>query len=247
MIGSINIVMPYYENKFMLMLQLATWESYPQSLKDKVRYVIVDDGSQNYPASEIIGSIDLPIKLLRVKKDIPWNQHGARNLGMKFAPGWSFLTDMDMVLTTENLEKVLQLPDRKGNFYTLDRLKMPDKEDKKYHCNSHVIHHDLFWKVNGYNTNYCGSYGGDGPFVRDLERQGGTRVHVHDIKAHWYGRSYLTDAGTNNYERTGFYKEEYRRRLSNPELARGWNPINFDWEEVKRQNMNKEGQNGTCD
>lgn len=237
-LNKVTIALPYYENKTMLQLQLATWQAYPEELKKRIKIILVDDGSQEFPARDVIGKTDLPLQLFRVKEDIPWNQHGARNLAMKqLGKEWAFLTDMDLVLTTDNLAKMLELPVFSTQHYTFERLKMPDKEAYKYHPNTFLVHSGIYWKINGYDTHYCGTYGGDGPFKRDLEKIT-ARMHVTNISLNYYPRGYIKDSGTNNYERQGPYKEEYRRRLAVRGSNQHWDPVPFAWEEVPLEGMN---------
>lgn len=225
--------MPYYDNEAMLICHIATWQSYPKHIRDIMRFIIVDDGSPNKPAKEAIGKTDLNLKLFRVDLDIPWNQHGARNLGMKHVDtNWAFMTDMDAVLTTDNLQKLLELDKDPNKTYTVERLKMPDKETYKYHPNTFLMTKETFWKVNGYDTNYCGTYGGDGIFKRDIEKVS-TIKHLDNVFIHYYPRGYFRDSGTNTLERTGFFKDQYRKLLNSRDLRKGWDPVPFPWHEVE--------------
>src|SRR4051812_27854987 len=106
----LSFVMPYYDNPVMLAHQYSVWASYPERLKKRIEIVIVDDGSQSEPASNVLRIDNLPsLSIYRVLIDKPWNQHGARNLGAKLAEGpWLFLTDMDHVLPSESLEHLLE-------------------------------------------------------------------------------------------------------------------------------------------
>jgi len=73
---------------------LAKYQSYDASLLDRVHFVIVDDGS---PVGYEIPKFNLNITWLKIDADIPWNQAGARNLGMIYARSDKvFLTDIDI-------------------------------------------------------------------------------------------------------------------------------------------------------
>jgi glycosyltransferase involved in cell wall biosynthesis len=87
---------------------LASWfESYlaqPESDRKHVEVMVVDD--HGTPHAELP---DIPgISLLRVDRDIPWNQGGARNLGVMEAKGpIVLLLDPDMTLPEGMLGKFL--------------------------------------------------------------------------------------------------------------------------------------------
>ena len=82
---TVRMIYPYYENPKMLERQVENWNRYAGELRGALRIILVDDGSTKYPAEPIFKHCKMPKKLYRVKEDIPWNQHGARNLGAKVA------------------------------------------------------------------------------------------------------------------------------------------------------------------
>lgn len=114
----LSLVMPYYMNPRMLAWHLRTWRyEWSAYLKDNVEVVIVDDGSPEETAEEVLksrssvfaGSAEQPfnagnaavvptrkdgraeerdlVRLYRVLEDRLWHQHGARNLGAHVAQG----------------------------------------------------------------------------------------------------------------------------------------------------------------
>src|SRR6185369_156528 len=93
----LSLVIPYYENPGMLAVQYQTWANYPTDLKSRMEIVLIDDGSPTRPAIDVARPEELPpLRIFRVLKDLPWHQHGARNLGAHVAIGkWLLMTDMD--------------------------------------------------------------------------------------------------------------------------------------------------------
>jgi hypothetical protein len=91
----ITLVMAYYENPTMLQVHLKNWkETYPDDVKARMRVIIVDDGSPRNPAVNQVRSFALregdlgrfhAFEIYRIDTNIPWNQDGARNLGMMVA------------------------------------------------------------------------------------------------------------------------------------------------------------------
>jgi hypothetical protein len=68
--------------------------------------VLVDDGSPE-PAV-VAADCFLNLTLVRVKENIPWNQHGVRNLGLKLAEGyWVIASDIDHLFPAEGLRHPL--------------------------------------------------------------------------------------------------------------------------------------------
>lgn len=234
--SDLTLIYPYYDNGEMLKIQYEHWDSYSSSVKTRLDIILIDDGSQKKQAINFLPKEhDFKLRLYRVKENIPWNQHGCRNLGMKETnTDWNLLTDMDMVVPEETILDCLNYRKTPREFYTFERVKMPHKEPYKYHCNSLMIHSETYWKIGGYDEDYCGTYGGDGPFARLLQKHA-QRVHLPNSELFYYPRGYLADAGTNEWERTGKYKKAYRDRWDK-KRAKGdekpKNPVRFEWERV---------------
>lgn len=232
----LSIIYPYYENPSMLSIQLAHWQSYPAELKEKCRFIVVDDGSPRNPAKDIIGSKPgLNLNLYRVQENIPWNQHGARNLGASQTKDkWLFVGDMDLVLDAENCQKIFNEDLSDTSIYRFSRVKMPDWEPYKHHCNTWLIRKDQYWEFGGYDEDYCGTYGGDGPFARALEAKYNPVIFP-KICLKYYGRSYIKDSGTNDFDRDGALRQKYHdigRRKKDTGDTKARNPIRFPWEQI---------------
>ncbi|MDA3967804.1 hypothetical protein [Helicobacter sp. WB40] len=61
---------------------LRDYEKYNKDILDVVLFIVIDDGS---PVSYEIPQFDLNLHWIRINEDIPWNQSGARNLGVVYA------------------------------------------------------------------------------------------------------------------------------------------------------------------
>jgi hypothetical protein len=86
----------------------------------------------------------------------------------------------------------------------------------------------------GYDEDYCGTYGGDLPFLHQLERIA-PRIHLEDIKLLGYLPDAIEDACTTDYSRTGKYRDDYlklyrRKQLSGDQRAK--HPLRFSWERI---------------
>lgn len=235
-INEITIVMAYYENAMMLHRQLEEWKNYPFPFKQYLRAIIVDDGSQDEPAwNNMVVDPGFPIRLFRIKQDIPWNQNGARNLGMHHANGWCLLTDMDHLLPSACVGSVVNMKLKRDFAYRPLRT-LVDGSDYKRHPNTYLIHRDLYWDIGGFDESFAGYYGSDSTFRKRL--LGVTQaVDTEAFHVVLYGRDDIPDASTDP-ERYGRKGTEYHVS-ANPILAQRKQlcptpiqPLNFEWEEL---------------
>jgi hypothetical protein len=204
-IEHITLIMPYYINPGMLHHQYEVWAAYPQHIKDRIDIILVDDGSPIHPAIDIPRPEGLPaLSIYRVDVDIPWNQHGARNLGARMAKDedWLLLTDMDHVVPAETLENLFALTPKKPCVYTFHRLDAPDMKptcrpdgSHKPHPNSFAMTKETYWEAGGYDEDFCGMYGTDGLFRSRLYKRF-PQKHMESLTIVRYGREVISDAST---------------------------------------------------
>jgi glycosyltransferase involved in cell wall biosynthesis len=160
----LTLIYPYYNNKTCWERQLELWTQLPQELARRIEYLLVDDGS---PEPAIVPP-DCPINLtlVRIKEDIPWNQPGARNLGLKLAEGeWAVASDIDHLFPADGLSQVLSMSKDPGSMYFFGR-KGEDGSAKQPHPNSFLVHRKTFWTVGGYDEDFCGHHGKDDIILR---------------------------------------------------------------------------------
>lgn len=199
----LSICMPYYCNPSMLAHQYSVWAGYDNGLKSQIQIVLVDDGS---PAGQ--AAIDVPrlgnlptFRIYRVLEDRPWHQHGARNLAANEAIGeWLFMTDMDHVLPSESLAKLLNrlTEDRVYGFHRVDAPKMQPKllNGRHHpHQNTFAVKRERYWAAGGYDEDFCGMYGTDGYFLRKLLK-GQDVAHLPDVSVIRFPREVIHDAST---------------------------------------------------
>lgn len=243
MMSHLTLVMPYYKNPSMLALHYETWRRFPDSLKSAMDVVIVDDGSPVERADYVPIPPDVPnVSIYRVMEDRPWHQHGARNLGAHVARGpWLLLTDMDHLLTEINLRNLL-LFDNERVYYTLNRLDAPhlkptlDKDGMpKPHPNSFVMTKKLYWKVGGYDEDYCGIYGTDGLFRSRLNKTA-PKIHLPTVSLIRYPRDVVHDASTRYVLRKEGRDFMAKRSVATRKAMEGRADkivtLNFPWERI---------------
>lgn len=237
MTRALTIVMPFYKNGGMLKVHQAAWARYPDAIRERMTVIIVDDGSPTNAAIDAVTpGFDYDLQIYRVLIDKPWNQNGARNLGMHVAPeGWILSTDFDHLLEPNQAEQLLATKVRTGNYYIPRRRIMPTGETYKPHPNSYYLERSMYWAVGGMDEDFCGWYGSDSTFRRGISEYG-RRVELKNVSLLLHGRDTIPDASTTDFGRKG---TEYHS-ANNPDLIakrkkghyRPTNPIRFPWERV---------------
>jgi hypothetical protein len=246
-LGVLTLIAPYYENPSMLALQMVSWAGWADKRKQRLRVIIIDDGSPNYPAVEVERPDGLPsLQIYRVLEDIPWHQHGARNLGAHVCEGgWMLMTDMDHMLTEECARALFKRADNgqldDGTVYTMARVEadtgLPTLDQhgrEKPHPNSFVLTRDLYWRIGGYDEDWCGVYGTDSLF-RERAFRIGKRGHI-DCPLTRYWRDIIPDASTNGLPRKEGRDPGAKARILAGKRARGEQDtvktLQFEWERV---------------
>lgn len=241
----LTLVLPYYKNPGMLTVQFANWLGWADKRKDRIAVILVDDGSPE-PATDVPRPEGLPaLSIYRVTEDRPWHQHAARNLGAHVAEdGWLLLTDMDHVLTDDAARLILKRLD-KGELddrciYMLDRIEADTGEPTrnehgrpKPHPNSFVLTRELYWRIGGYDEDFCGVYGTDGLF-KDRAFRIGRKAHL-NVPLVRYWRDLVPDASTNAPRKEG-REPGVKDRIAREKAERGEanvvKVLQFPWERV---------------
>ncbi len=242
----LSLCLPFYRNSGMLAEQYRHWSAYPEAVKAQIEVVLVDDGSPE-AAMEVPRPEGLPpLRIFRVLKDIPWHQHGARNLAAHHAQGeWLLLTDMDHVLPADSLVKLLaRLQQSKNEVYRFKRLDAPklrptvDAQGRaKLHVNTFAIRKETFWQIGGYDED-CVGYGTDGYFRHRLEAVI-PFTYLQDVPIVRYPREVIADASTRPdtpmdpklFRDRGRRSLETRTRLSAKAKSKaGPTVLAFEWE-----------------
>lgn len=256
MSATVSVIIPYYRNPQMLAKHLDNWQRYSGAVRATMQLIIVDDGSPE-SAEPVVRTFLATgkrqftmLELYRIKKDIPWNRGGARNLG-SFVAGtpWLLHVDIDHVLPPEPaaflIELLPKLPrDRWFRFpryrvgaadETRNKDEIP-REQKfgriKPHIDSYLIWKDLYWRTGGYDEDYSGCLGGGSPFLKRLESFVKPSIFADIINLHVHTRDSVPDASDNTLSRD---KDEYMRRRKKKELSKHTtptNPLRFEWERI---------------
>lgn len=242
----LTLAMPYYLNKVMLALQYQGWAAWPEKYKRRLKVILVDDGSPE-PAIDVPRPEGLPdLQIYRVLEDRPWHQHAARNLGAQVASeGWLLLTDMDHVLSAEAGRSLFKAMDKDkldpASIYMLDRVEADTGEpttnwagQPKPHPNSFLLTRALYWKIGGYDEDYCGIYGTDGLFKLRAFTVAYRRHLPIPLTRYW--RDIVPDASTTTLARKEGRDPGAKVRVAREKAERGEADVvkvlQFPWERV---------------
>ena len=157
--NEITIITTYYNNKSHLENFIKRFIEL-RNLYSSFKFIVVDDGSMINPAIDIFNQFTdhQNMSLYRVTKDLGFNSHGARNLGMTVSTtDWNLLTDSDIDLPVYNIE----------NFLEED---LNEKDIYSFTMNSILIHKKTFFSCKGYDEEFVNFHYGDRFFLDYLEK-----------------------------------------------------------------------------
>jgi glycosyltransferase involved in cell wall biosynthesis len=238
-----SLILPYYNQPSMLAKQIETAEQYPEGIET----IIIDDGSQTYPASDYLGwTDDANISAYQIHQDIPWNLEGARNLGATVAANdWMIMTDIDHVLPVESALNLINFTPDINKWYRFPRYRIGaadstrNKDDLpreakhgkiKTHVNTYLITKAMYWSIGGCDEDYAGVIGGEAPFLSQLKKLYGEATMLPDsICMHVYTRDAVKDANITTLDRdTSKYAELRSHKGDVPAV----NPLRFTWSQI---------------
>jgi glycosyltransferase involved in cell wall biosynthesis len=244
MTPTLSIVMATYGQPLMMAKQVETWDSYSPEVHRALQVIVVDDCGT--PPFTCEGEKPYDLQIYRVIKDIPWNQMGARNLGMrKAAAKWRAMLDPDMVISPTIMAKIFaRIPSfRAGHLYRVWLMHMPEN-DKPFDFgspNSYIVNASDFWNAGGYNEDFAGNKGySDVVLHRTLCHMCST----HNCKDLWYDfypQRMFADAAVSTLDRSvknnhpKFVKAvNFASRNGWGMYAKGVGPhVRFPWEQVR--------------
>jgi hypothetical protein len=226
-----TLILPYYENPRFLRQQIGWWDTYPQTLKSAIAAIIVDDGSPNAPALDVINESSrgvYSIACYRIGVDIRWNWLAARNIGAHHAKdGWLLLTDIDHVLPASTAESLIYGKHDPSVVYAFSRIEHTG-EPVAPHSASFFMTKQMFWKIGGYDETLSGFYGTDGDYRRRLAQHAKIQILTDRLIRH----EYQGDSSTTAYLRK--QPEDAAVKALVAKRGKGWTPkvLSFPYEQV---------------
>jgi len=238
----ITLITTYFEDPYRLKNYLEN--EFNEDIFDQ--FIIIDDGSPNTPAEPICRMYpEKNLKLFRVKEDIGFNSHGARNLAMKHVETeWALMIDIDRKGIREVapvLERYVKSAEENEYFNFI----IEDTGETTH--NDYCVKTDSWWRSGGYDEEFVNWHFGDRlfidrlnsylkpttiPFKINLTRAARTTRFREDC-----GKTTYPDDNTiihpildENTRKNLIDKVGYRN--DNPELWIRDNIIQFEWERL---------------
>jgi hypothetical protein len=156
-----------------IMNLLQRYARYDAKVLDRIQFVIVDDGS---PLEYEIPDLNLNITWLKITDQIPWNQAGARNLGVVYAKSDKILlVDIDHEFPEKTLSHMIARRECGRNAYRIWRSDPHTGKIKKKHPNTYLLSRARFLRFYGYDEEFSGHYGAEDYRFVKLQKYYGTR------------------------------------------------------------------------
>lgn len=199
---SITLILPYYMNPGMFRHQQRVWREYSDDVRARLHVVVVDDGSPQTPAADVVEPTGVAsFRLYRTLVDVRWNWLFCRNLGVHVATtDWVLLTDIDHVVPEQTLRALMTEALEAKTAYRFSRVDAPHLVPYKPHPNSWFLTRSLFDRIGGYDERFSGFYGTDSEFRERVHRAARAVVLRSDVLIR-YPREVLPDASTTTYGR----------------------------------------------
>jgi hypothetical protein len=241
----LTLVVAVYGQPLMLAHQLAAIRGYGPTINQHLNLIVVDDCGD--PPADL-GDIAKHVKsaqLFRVTEDIPWNQPGARNLGMHHASGWCLMLDPDMVIDGPTMVRMMHAASKLERRQVL-KFALRHVDSGKLDMaspNTWLLHRDDFFEVGGYVEHYAGAKGWSDCTLQDVLRST-YKVRLRpDLQAHFHSTASVPDAMVTCLDRsTSTNKKKRLKDVAKAKAMGGWvrwakarvnaPRLNFPWVQV---------------
>lgn len=222
--------MAVYGQPKMLARQLQEFRTYQSDIRDKLRLIIVDDHGDPAVTREVGELFNTLVKttVVRIDTNIPWNQPGARNLGMRLAEtDWCLMLDPDMVVPADMLFRMMAAANsmQRGELvkFGLKHVNEPKRDVDMSSPNTYLIHREDFWDVGGYDEAFAGHKGWSDVQLLDI-LNACYRIHKRpDLHALFYSTNQIADAAVTSLDRSTRHNRALRlKRVGQAKKAGGW-------------------------
>lgn len=242
----LSVISAFYFNQKSadpLYSMLETYSGYSHQIRKSIQFVLIDDCS----TIPVKLPTDLPLnyQLLRVQQDIPWNNGGARNLGVVHArTSKILLTDIEQIFPEKLLKKILEHRERKSVFYKFKRV---DSTGKRLTTPRNLLYmtKSVFFNALGYDEAFCGNYGFEDSFLIDSlkQRNNSFRYFTRFVKV--IERKVDRENAYHSFSRDTTVNAallENKQARMKQDVLNGHSRLflNFDWEKIdERMNANE--------
>jgi hypothetical protein len=227
-VTELTIVMAVYGQPLMLDEQVRKISDYPADVRDRLNVVIVDDCGEpevRYgDVNRLMGAVR-SLKLFRVTQNIPWNQMGARNLGMHHSAGWCLMIDPDMVFDGPTMARMIQAVEKlqRGQVVKWALKHTSNGTLDTSSPNTWLVHRDDFFAVGGYDEDFAGNKGWSDVQLLDVMRSCYKLQLRPDLFAHFHSTKDVPDAMVTSLDRnTSVNKRKRVKKVGQAKAAGGW-------------------------
>ena len=218
---------------------LGRYAAFAPGLLDRIHFVLVDDGS---PIHYEIPPLNINYTWLKINEDIPWNQAGARNLGVVYSPSDKVLvTDIDHEFPEATLGYMINKRECGRAFYRIYRR----GERTRPHPNIFLLSRARFLRFYGYDEEFAGHYGAEDYRFVKLQKYYGTRFIKMNRRYRCVERDDIDrDQSYHSLDRDLSHNTPIDRRKKQEVLAYGPDAghsrifLNFSWKIVKENTRN---------
>lgn len=221
---------------------LKQYAAYDPALLDRIHFVIVDDGSPlKY---EIPPDLGLNITWLKVRQDIPWNQAGARNLGVTYAKSDKILiTDVDHSFPEATLRHLVERGNCGRRIYKFWRVtKESPGKLKRGHPNIFFLSRARYLELYGYDEEFAGGYGAeDFRFMKWQRVHGSMSPHLPrkyfkvDREKIDRKTAYHSLRRDHSFNTPVDLRKQYESQWHGAEAGHSRMFLNFEWDVLARQ------------
>ncbi len=177
---ALSIIVPVYatdSTEFVDRL-ICHYVGFSMECKKRFRLILVDDGS---PVKIDLADVKCNISLYRILENIPWNQPGARNLGVMCADTENILfTDADHFFPEETIEKLLDAHLAEKEIWKFDRW--TNGRPIRPHPCTFFMSKRLYIKLNGFEEDLAGRYGHDDIYFIGCVKALGAKMRQTDLR-----------------------------------------------------------------
>jgi len=229
----LTIVMTYYNQDEMLEKQLECWNEYPTSIKENVKFVLIDDCSMESSLEDFdFSDLDIDLDVYRVLDDIYFNVPGAVNLGAEVTDTeWFIKQDMDTVISEGTMEKILDLLDDAPEktiykFYRINGTSISNAN--KITPGQFLIRKEDFWNIGAWDEDFCEDYGMNDPaFFWRAERENFKVEERYDLTVT------IDEDGESDIKRDCSVNTQLLTQKTSGETEWSDDYIRFNWKQVE--------------
>ena len=225
----VAVIIPVYlKNQILLKRLLGEFQKYPIGHLRQIQFIIVDDCSPD-PIT-CLDEFNMNMILLKIKEDIPWNQPGARNLGVAHSITEKIvICDVDNFIPVDTMSFILNEKFEEMTVYKFKRRSFGDKKDiaSNRSRTKAAMLRSTYLSVGGHDERLCGHYDGDGQqFIDAINMKGGK---TKDVPYYMEDLRYNGKPGYHSLNRDRSFNVELRKKIRKT-LSDKF--LDFDWEYV---------------